>query len=443
MDSLDGRRGVTEMIIVDRALREREETGRPIRVGLVGAGFMGAGIARQIIRYTPGMELVCVANRDVEKAERAYEKAGRDTVFNVESEAQLQQAMDRGAGAVSSDPSIMCRSENVDAIIEATGTIDFAAGIVLEALKNRKHVVSLNAELDGTLGPVLSHLAREAGVVYTGSDGDQPGVTMNLYRFVRGIGAAPIVCGNIKGFHDPHRTPKTQEEFARKWGQKAHMVTSFADGTKVSFEQAVIANATGMRVDVRGMHGPAVAPGTPIDQAMNELPLAKIAENGPIVDYIVGPSPAPGVFVVATYEDPVQERFLELYKLGKGPFYCFYRPYHLCHFEVPSSVVRAVDFQDATLAPLGGSLVDVVAAAKRDLSEGEILDPLGHFMTYGLCENTEIVENEGLLRIGLAEGGRMVRNVKKDEVLTASDVELPANRVADRLLEQQRGLFSN
>jgi len=219
------------------------------------------------------------------------------------------------------------------------------------------------------------------------------------------------------------------------------MVTSFADGTKVSFEQAVIANATGMRVDVRGMHGPTVPAGTPIDQAMHELPLEEIEENGPAVDYIVGPAPAPGVFVVATYEDPVQSRFLELYKLGQGPYYCFYRPYHLCHFEVPSSVARAVEFGDPTLVPIGGSLVDVVATAKRDLAEGEVLDGLGHFMTYGLCENTEVVEQESLLRIGLAEGCVLKRSVDKDAVLTVDDVRFPPDRSCDRLLAEQRDLF--
>jgi predicted homoserine dehydrogenase-like protein len=430
------------MIIVDRVLREREATGRPIRVGLVGAGFMGGGIARQIIRYTPGMELACIVNRHPEKAKDVYRSAGQEETTRVETPEQLQAASARNVGAVTSDPAILCAAEGVDAIIEATGTVEYAARVAADAIEHRKHVVSLNAELDGTLGPILAEKARRAGVVYTGSDGDQPGVTMNLYRFVRGIGAAPIVCGNIKGFHDPYRTPETQAEFARKWGQQPHMVTSFADGTKVSFEQAVIANATEMRVAVRGMYGPTVPAGTPIERAMSELPLDDIADGGPIVDYIVGPAPAPGVFVVATYDDPVQSRFLELYKLGKGPFYCFYRPYHLCHFEVPSSVARAVEFGDPTLVPVAGPRVDVVAAAKRDLDEGETLDGLGHFMTYGLCENTDVVDAEGLLRIGLAEGCRLARPVEKDEVLTASDVEFPPGRLADALLDEQRRLFS-
>jgi len=429
------------MIIVDRALEERESSGRPIRVGLIGAGFMGSGIARQIVRYTPGMDLVCIVNRHPEKAERAYREAGRDAIDSVESSRALERAIERGAGAVTGDPTVLTRCERVDAIIEATGTVEYAAGVAVDALDHGVHVVSLNAELDGTLGPVLAERARRAELVYTGSDGDQPGVTMNLYRFVRGIGATPILCGNIKGFHDPYRTPETQAEFARTWGQKAHMVTSFADGTKVSFEQAVIANATGMRVNVRGMHGPTVPAGTPIDQAMHELPLKEIEANGPAVDYIVGPAPAPGVFVIATYEDPVQSRFLELYKLGRGPYYCFYRPYHLCHFEVPSSVARAVEFGDPTLVPIGGPLVDVVAAAKRDLAEGEALDGLGHFMTYGLCENTEVVERESLLRIGLAEGCVLKRPIGKDAVLTVDDVEFPPNRVCDRLLAKQRELF--
>jgi len=431
------------MIIVDRVLQERQEAGRPIRVGLVGSGFMGAGIARQIIRYTPGMEVVCIVNRHPEKAEEAYRAAGRESVVRVETARDLRNAIERGDGAVTANPEALCRAEGIDAIVEATGTVEYAASVAVDAIDHGVHVVSLNAELDGTLGPILADRARRTGLVYTGSDGDQPGVTMNLYRFVRGIGASPILCGNIKGFHDPYRTPETQAEFAEKWGQKAHMVTSFADGTKVSFEQAVIANATGMRVAVRGMFGPTVDAGTPIAEAMHVLPLDDIADSGPVVDYIVGPAPAPGVFVVATYDDPVQSRFLELYKLGGGPYFCFYRPYHLCHFEVPASVARAVEFGDPTLVPMAGPLVDVIAAAKRDLAEGETLDGLGHFMTYGLCENTDVVETEGLLRIGLAEGCRLKRSIKKDAVLRASDVEFPPGRLCDRLFDEQRRLFAS
>jgi predicted homoserine dehydrogenase-like protein len=278
-------------------------------------------------------------------------------------------------------------------------------------------------------------------VVYTGADGDQPGVIINLYRFVKGIGVKPVLCGNIKGLHDPYRNPMTQEAFAKKWGQKAHMVTSFADGSKISFEQAIVANATGMRVAKRGMHGPTVPSGTPIDGAVNWYPLNDLIEGPGIVDYVVGAVPAPGIFVLGTHDHPAQQHYLNLYKLGEGPLYVFYRPYHLCHFEVPNSVARAVLFDDATIAPVGAPLVEVVAAAKTDLKAGDVLDGIGYYMTYGLAENADTTLQENLLPIGIAENCRLKHDIAKDQVLTYRDVELPEGRLIDQLRQEQQVYF--
>src|SRR5262249_50206485 len=325
------------MIIVDRALAEREREGRPIRVAMIGAGFMGHGIAVQIRHSTPGMELVAIGNRHLDRARRAFLAADAPAVAAVESVEELDELIARGLPAITEDCSLLARAEGVDAIIEVTGTVEFAARHVLEAIRHRKHVVLMNAELDATVGPILKVYADREGVVLTNADGDQPGVTMNLYRFLEGIGVTPVLCGNIKGLHDPHRTPTTQQGFARRWGQSPEMVTSFADGSKVSFEQAIVANATGMRVLRRGLLGPIVEPGTRIEQAVDSFPVDELLQGSPAVDYVVGADPNPGVFVLGTHDHPVQRRYLDLYKLGGGPLYCFYTPYHLCHFEVPTT----------------------------------------------------------------------------------------------------------
>jgi predicted homoserine dehydrogenase-like protein len=259
---------------------------------------------------------------------------------------------------------------------------------------------------------------------------------------VKGIGVRPVLCGNIKGLHDPYRNPTTQEGFAKQWGQNPWMVTSFADGTKISFEQAIVANATGMRVARRGMHGPTVETGTHIDVAKELFPLEELVDGPGIVDYIVGAVPGPGVFVLGTHDDPVQQHYLNLYKLGEGPLYCFYTPWHLCHFEVPNTVARAVLFGDATIAPLGPPVVDVVTAAKVDLEPGQELDALGGYLTYGLAENADVVTAERLLPIGLAEGCRVKRAIAQDDVLTYDDVEGPAGRLADRLRAEQNEKFA-
>jgi predicted homoserine dehydrogenase-like protein len=155
------------------------------------------------------------------------------------------------------------------------------------------------------------------------------------------------------------------------------------------------------------------------------------------VDYVVGAHPAPGVFVLGTHDHPTQRHYLNLYKLGEGPLYCFYTPYHLCHFEVPNSVARAALFGDVVLAPAGAPKVEVVAAAKTDLEAGATLDGIGHYMTYGLCENAEAARAENLLPIGLAEGCRLRRAVAKDACLTFDDVEPPAGSLAHRLRAEQ------
>jgi predicted homoserine dehydrogenase-like protein len=266
---------------------------------------------------------------------------------------------------------------------------------------------------------------------------------MNLYRFVKGLGVKPVLCGNIKGLHDPYRNPTTQEGFARKWGQNPSMVTSFADGTKISFEQCIVANATGMRVAQRGMFGPTVPAGTPIHEAAQQFPLEALLDGPGIVDYVVGAEPGPGVFVLGTHDHPAQKHYLNLYKLGEGPLYCFHTPYHLCHFEVPNTVARAVLFGDATITPQGAPLVDVVAAAKVDLKAGQVLDGMGHYLTYGLCENSDVVCDLNLLPIGLAEGCSLKRGIAKDQVLTVDDVTAPGDRLCDRLRDEQNKYFSD
>jgi predicted homoserine dehydrogenase-like protein len=409
------------MIIVDQLLARREKTRRPIRVGIIGAGFMAGGVARQIIKYSQGMRLVAIANRTLSKAEKIFTDNGQKP-------------------RATTDPLSICRSADIDVVVEITGTVEYGARVVMEAIKNKKHVVLLNAELDGTVGSILKSYADSQGVIYTVSDGDQPGVTLNLYRFVKGIGLTPVLCGNIKGLHDPYRNPQTQAEFAKKWGQNPYMVTSFADGTKISFEQAVIANATGMSVAKRGMYGPDVA-GRHVYNSPTWYPKKALLKPGGIVDYCVGANPNPGVFVIATTKDKRQKHFLNLYKLGKGPFYVFYTPYHLCHFEVPASVARAALLGDAALAPIGKPYCDVITLAKKDLKRGEVIDRLGGFMTYGVIENAGVCFKRKLLPIGLAEGCRLKKNIKKDQVITYADVDLPANRLADKLRKEQNEKF--
>ena len=423
------------MILVDTALRKRETEGNPVRVGMIGAGFMGRGVANQIINSVPGMELVAIANRNLENAARAYREAGIERIARVRAGGDLEDNIRAGAVSISEDPDLLCDSESIDALVEVTGAIEFGAHVALRAIERGKHMISMNAELDGTVGPILKQYADKEGVILSACDGDQPGVQMNLYRFVKGIGVTPLVCGNIKGLQDPYRNPTTQKGFAEKWGQKPEMVTSFADGTKISFEQACVANATGMCVAKRGMIGADFH--HHIDELTSHYDVDQLRRLGGIVDYVVGTQPGPGVYVFGTHDDPKQRHYLNLYKLGEGPLYSFYTPYHLCHFEVPLSVARAVLLNDAVMVPLDGPRVDVVTTAKVDLDAGEVIDGLGGYKTYGQCENYPVSRREKLLPIGLAEGCTLTRAVPKDQVFTYDDVGIPEGRLVDKLRAEQ------
>jgi predicted homoserine dehydrogenase-like protein len=430
------------MIIIDTALRKRQEENKPVRVGMIGAGFMGRGIALQIANYVPGMELVAIANRNIQNARRAFTEAGIADSSEVSTKGALEDNIRKGKYSITDDAALICTADGIDAIIEVTGSIEYSCNLVLMAIRHKKHIILMNAELDGTVGAILKVYADKEGVVITSADGDQPGVEMNLYRFVRSIGVKPVLCGNIKGLHDPYRNPTTQEGFAKKWGQNPYMVTSFADGTKISFEQAIVANGTGMQVARRGMFGPSVEPGTSLKNVANSLYPLEALINGPgVVDYVVGAEPGPGVYVLGTHDHPIQKHYLNLYKLGEGPLYLFYTPYHLCHFEVPHTVARAVLFHDATLTPIGAPRVEVVATAKTSLSKGSVIDGLGGYMTYGLCENADITAKENLLPIGIAEGCKLRHDVAKDAVLTYHDIELPEGRLIDRLRTEQKNHF--
>jgi predicted homoserine dehydrogenase-like protein len=423
------------VIIVDAALRAREAEGRPIRVGMIGAGFMAQGMANQIVNSVPGMELSAVYARRPEQASGVFVYAGRSDVTDAGSLSELEDAIRAGHPVVTDDPFLLCRCEQLDVIVDVTGSVELGASVALDGFEHGKHVVAMNAEVDATVGPILQTYAAKRGVIFSACDGDEPGLQMNLYRWVRGLGLVPRVLGNVKGLQDPYRNPDTQRGFAEQWGQNPAMVTSFADGSKISFEQAILANATGFTVLGRGMSRGREFQGGPM-----ELPslydLDEVRALGGIVDYTVGP-PGVKIFCLAEHRDPKQQHYLSLYKMGDGPLYPFWIPYHLPHFEAPNAIARVALFADGLAQPLGGPVVEVCAVAKRDLRAGETLDEYGMFMTYGEAANVDEMSAGRYLPEGLVEGCRLRRDLARDEVLTYDDVDLPEGRLADRLRAEQ------
>ena len=364
-----------------------------------------------------------------------YAYAGRTDTAIAESQRALDSAIEAGRPVVTEDAFLLARSGLIDVLVDATGSVEFGARVTLEAFRHGKDVVLLNAEIDATIGPILQTYAAKHGVILSACDGDEPGAQINLYRWVKGLGLTPRVIGNVKGLQDPYRNPTTQQGFAEKWGQNPAMVTSFADGSKISFEQAIVANATGFKVRSRGMSRGLEYRGD-VMQMGKLYDIEECRRLGGIIDYVVG-TPLTKVYVLAEHTDPKQQHYLNLYKMGEGPLYAFFTPYHLVHFEVPNAIARVALFRDPVAKPLGGPVVEVCAVAKRDLKAGEVLDDYGMYMTYGEAVNADEMCAQRYLPEGLVEGCRLVRDVAKDSVIRYGDVVLPQGRIADRLRAEQ------
>jgi predicted homoserine dehydrogenase-like protein len=426
------------MIIVDTALAKREAEGRPLRVGLVGAGYMGRGIAMHFLEPLVGMSLVAISNRTIADAARAYTQCKVDNPRTVSSVRDLDAAISMRQPAITEDAMLLCQSNGIDVLIESTGEIEFGAHVALEAIRHKKHVVLMNAEMDATIGPILKVYADREGVVVTNTDGDEPGVAMNLFRFVKTVGYRPVAAGNLKGMIDPYRTPETQKAFAEKYHQKPRMITSFADGTKLSMECTILANATGFHVGKRGMYGPKCAH---VKEAIGAFPTEQLLSTG-LVDYLLGAEPHTGAWVLAYTENPIKRQYMNYFKMGEGPFFVFYTPYHLPHVQIVDTVARAGLFADPTVTPIGAPVCDVITVAKKDLAAGETLDGIGGFTCYGTIDNAEVTTQERLLPMGLSEGCKLKRAIPKDQTIRVDDVEFPAGRLCDRLRQEQDRHFA-
>src|SRR5258708_32346639 len=305
---------------VDTALQEREHTGHPIRVGMVGAGATGRAIALQLGTPVPGIRLAAIANRTIAQAERAFREAGITNWLRVCSAREAESAIARGLSVLTDDPTVLTHCDAIDLLVEVTGSVEPAAQLALQAFERGKHLVLVNAELDSFIGPILKVKADQAGVVVTHTDGDEPGVAMALRRYLRSLGLRTVAAGNLKGMVDYYRNPDTQRAFAEKNDQDARKVTSFADATKLSMEATVLANATGFRAGRRGMYGAACKD---VREMANLLPHDQMLSTG-LVDYALGAAPYTGAFVIVHEDSPFKKVALGSYKLWDGAFYVLY-----------------------------------------------------------------------------------------------------------------------
>ncbi len=419
-----------------RRLQSFAEGGTPIRVAVVGAGFVGRALVHQI-NLTPGMEASLLVSRKPEAGVEAFNKVGfdRGEILVSDNPRELDEAIGAGRRCVSPEPWVLEDMRAIDVAVEATGDVEHGALVALAALSGGIHVVSLNYETDATVGPLLAHFARRQGVVYTGSDGDQPGVMMRLVEYAQGIGLEVKAAVNCKGFLDIHATPETIAPWAERQGTSLKMTTAFTDGTKMNVENCCVANATGLRAERRGMVGIE----TTLDKALDDFAEA-MGQSG-IVDYTLGGDFGSGVFVIATGAHPeLAAPYLQYLKMGPGPDYLFFRPWHLVQLETPLSIAEAVLDREPTIAPLGGPTARVVTIAKRHLEAGHRLDDIGGFDHYGEVDNLD--QTEGLLQVGVAAGAVMTRPIGIDQPVSLDDVELDDSRPILKLLEAQKTIFA-
>ncbi|MEN3188639.1 MAG: SAF domain-containing protein [Atribacterota bacterium] len=420
-----------------RELLQLEAQGRSIRIGLSGADWLGSGFATEVHRV-PGMEVVLMADQDVEKARQVFLSLGysEDLIVEAENSSRAEDGIRQGKRVVTSSLDLLSGVESVDVVVDATSSPFAGATVAYHAIRNHKTVVLVNIEADATVGRILRRMAEREGVLYTVSSGDEPGCLMELFDFVMTLGFEPVVLGKGKNNPlNPYATPETVWEAAIRQKKNPFQVASYVDGTKTMFEMGCCANATGFVPVRRGMMGPQV-----------ELPkvaeVFSLAEDGGmtpfpgIVDFVQSQSMAGGVFVVVRIDQERIREDLEYLKVGRGKYFVFFRPYHLWFLEAPISVARAHLERKPTLTPLDRPVAEVLTVAKRDLKAGESLDGFGGFTFYGVLDKAEIAFQERALPAGLAPGAVMKREVSKGTVITWDDVELQNNLLV-RLRHEQ------
>ncbi|HEY8678502.1 MAG TPA: NAD(P)-dependent oxidoreductase [Candidatus Dormibacteraeota bacterium] len=425
------------MSLGDR-LEQRADEGNPVRVAVVGAGQMGTGLVIQM-EHLRGFHVIGIADINAERARHAFAQAGvaSEQLAVVEDLDQAQRAVEAGMRVVTRDAALLASVSGGEVVVDATGVPEVGARVAVAAIGARKHVVMLNVEADITVGRALKAMADEAGVVYTGSAGDEYGATKELVEFAQTLGFTVIAAGKGKNnILDRSVTPKDQEQRAQRLGANPWMLSSFVDGTKTMVEMTCLANATGLVPDVRGMHGP--------DATVQTLPKifcpqtdGGILSRAGVVDYAIGV--APGVFVIISTEQPAIADNLRYLQLGPGPYWLLFRPYHLANLETPMSVARAAIYGEATIAPGPEAVAETIAVAKRDLKAGEKLDAIGGYDYYGMIDRAEVVEREGLLPIGLAEAAVLAAPVARGEAIRRSIVQVEDTTLARLRKKQEAG----
>ena len=430
------------MLNMDQKLIKRQEEGKIIKTGIVGAGQMGRGMVTQMVLMN-GITPAIVSDIKVENAVHAFKYAGvsDEDIVIAKTLADANAAMEAGKYVACEDANFVSQANLVECAIDATGVPDVGAKVATDAMKNKKHVVMLNVETDVVIGPYL----QKEGVIYTGSAGDEPGAVMELYSFAKAMGMNVEVMGKGKNNKiDYECNPDTVLEEATRRVMSPKMLCAFKDGTKTMVEMTAMSNYTGLIPDVIGGHGPKTAPGTEGVKELNDI--FKLKEDGGIlnkhgvVEYVNGI--APGVFV--TVSTPNEEIAYQMgyHSMGPGPLWTLYRPFHLCNLETPLTVAKAVIDGEVTCVPIDGLVSECITRAKIDLKAGQTIDGIGGYTTHGSIATAEESNAKGYVPFGLVTNKAvMKRDVKKGQLLTYDDIELDKSTLIYKLRKEQDAMY--
>lgn len=408
-------------------LLEREQNGAPIKVGVIGAGQMGFGMVSQISTI-PGMIVAGISDINLDAAKRAAD------AYNASADKKVDIL-------TSTDFKEVVHSQNVEVIVDATGVPEVGAKISLETLIAKKHLVLLNVEIDITIGPLMKTLYDAADLVYTGSDGDEPAATVQMYEFAKSMGMEVLVAG--KGKNNALKVsanPDSAKDEAASKGMNSHMLAAFQDGTKTMAEMNLLSNAIGYLPDVVGMHGISAD----LDGTVERLDLKEnggVLDSFSVVEYVDGI--APGIFcIVKGQNEGVQHELNYLLKKGDRDHHILFRPYHLCSLETPLTIARAVLEHDTAIVPMGAPISETVAVAKRDIKAGEKIDGIGGYCVRGVLETHADMKKNGNVPIGLVGGSSVAkRDIKDGAFLTVDDIELDESTTVYKLRKLQDETF--
>ncbi len=439
-------------------LLQRQAEGRPLRIGLIGAGKFGSMYLAQVPR-TPGIHLVGIADLSPDNAKTNLERVG----WNPErtTATSLDDALARGTTHVSDDWEALVRHPAVEIIVECTGNPLAAVDHCLAAFAAGKHVVNVTVEADAFCGPLLARKAQEAGVVYSLAYGDQPALICELVDWARACGFPVVAAGRGHKWlpHFCESTPETvwghyglTPEQARVGGLNPKMFNSFLDGSKPAIESTAVANATGLAVPDDGLAFPPASVddipyvmrprsegGVLAKKGMVEV-ISSLEADGRAIPYDI----RMGVWVCFEGDTEYIRRCFEEYKVRTDPsgrYACLYKRWHLIGLEVGISVASVGLRGESTGAALGFE-ADVIATAKRDLIPGEMLDGEGGYTVWGKLVPAAKSLRAGGLPLGLAHQVKVVRPVARGQSLTWADVAMDTTLAAYRVRREMEALFA-